>query len=192
MGTTPNILWILTDEQRTDSLGCYGSPWACTPSLDRLAGQGVRFGAAYTPSPVCVSARAAMLTGWRCSRLGVLNNHHSLAPERARFLTEGFVRAGYAVASFGKHHYNCRQAKAFPLEGGMVLDDRAGYTQYSVPMDDAEAGAVYYPTEFRHWILAGRFPGTTAETAEAPELRTGSLLAARARAVAVPSSCASA
>ena len=167
----PNILWILTDEQRADSLGCYGAPWAHTPCLDRLAGRGVRFASAYTPSPVCVSARAAMLTGQRNSRLGVLNNHHALAPERARFLTAPFVEAGYGVASFGKHHYNCPQVPAFPLEGGSVLDDHAGYMQFRVPVDEEEAGVVYYPTEFRHWIMAGRFPGTMEETAEARNAR---------------------
>ena len=163
----PNILWILTDEQRADSVGCYGAPWAHTPCLDRLAEQGVRFASAYTPSPVCVSARAAMLTGQRNSRLEVLNNHHRLAPERARFLTAPFVQAGYGVASFGKHHYNCPQVPAFPLEGGSVLDSHSGYMQFRVPVDEEAAGIVYYPTEFRHWILAGRFPGTMAETAEA-------------------------
>jgi arylsulfatase A-like enzyme len=163
----PNILWILTDEQRADSLGCNGAPWARTPCLDRLAAQGVNFAAACTPSPVCVSARAAMLTGQSNPRLGVLNNHHHLAPERARFLPRCFVEQGYAVASFGKHHYNCREVRAFPLEGGTVLDDRAGYTEYRVPVDEEEAGVVYYPTEFRHWILAGRFPGGVADTAEA-------------------------
>lgn len=163
----PNVLWILTDEQRADSLGCYGAPWAVSPCLDGLAARGVRFTAAYTPSPVCVSARAAMLTGQMNSRLGVLNNHQSLAPERARFLTHSLAEAGYAVASFGKHHYNCRQVKAFPLEGGSVLDDRAGYTEYKVPVNEVDAGVVYYPTEFRHWIMAGRFPGTIEQTAEA-------------------------
>jgi choline-sulfatase len=108
-----------------------------------------------------------MLTGQSNPRLGVLNNHHHLPPERARFLTHDFVANGYAMASFGKHHYNCRQVRAFPLEGGSVLDDRAGYTEYRVPVDEKEAGVVYYPTEFRHWILAGRFPGGIDDTAEA-------------------------
>jgi arylsulfatase A-like enzyme len=112
-----------------------------------------------------------MLTGQTNSRLGVLNNHHFLAPERARFLTSGFVNAGYAVASFGKHHYNCRKVAAFPLEGGSSLDDRAGCTEFRVPVDETDAGVVYYPTEFRHWILAGRFPGTMEETAEARNAR---------------------
>jgi arylsulfatase A-like enzyme len=84
------------------------------------------------------------------------------------------VEAGYAVASFGKHHYNCRSAKAFPLEGGSVLDDRAGYNEYNVPVDEKEAGVVYYPTEFRHWIMAGRFPGDIEDTAEDRNARLAS------------------
>jgi len=164
--TRPNILWLLTDEQRCDSLGCYGSSWARTPFLDGLARRGVRFDAAYTASPVCVSARACMLTGQAATRIGVLNNHHALPPGRARFLTHYFVDAGYSVASFGKHHYNCRTVKAFPLEGGAVLDNRVGYESFSVPVIEEAAGVVYYPTEFRHWILAGRFPGGVEDTVE--------------------------
>ena len=39
MPQRPNIVWLITDEQRRDSLGCYGSPWAATPCLDRLAAE---------------------------------------------------------------------------------------------------------------------------------------------------------
>ena len=63
MPSPPNILWILTDEQRADSLGAYGSTWVKTPCLDNLAARGIRLNAAYTPSPVCVTARASLLTG---------------------------------------------------------------------------------------------------------------------------------
>ena len=163
----PNILWILTDEQRADSLGCYGSAWAHTPCLDGLATRGVRFRSAYTPSPVCVSARAAMLTGQSNTRLGVLNNHHALSRDRARFLTEQFAAAGYSTASFGKQHYNCPGVRVFQLETGLVLDRRVAYMRFNVPVDEAESGVVYYPTEFRHWVLAGRFPGRLEDTAEA-------------------------
>ena len=63
----PNILYLITDEQRADSLGEGGAPWASTPHLDTFARSGTRFSAAYTPSPVCVSARAALVTGRACS-----------------------------------------------------------------------------------------------------------------------------
>jgi len=166
-----NILWILTDEQRADSLGSAGSMWARTPCLDDLAAGGIRFDAAYTPSPVCVPARAALLTGQTCSRLGVLNNHHALLPARARFLTHELRDREYQTASFGKSHYNCRCGWAFDIETGRVLDDKVGYMEYRVPVDERTAGVVYYPSEFRHWVLAGRFPGAIEETAESLNAR---------------------
>ena len=48
----PNIVFLLTDDQTTYSLGCYGNRYVRTPNLDRLAARGVRFTNAYTPSPV--------------------------------------------------------------------------------------------------------------------------------------------
>lgn len=67
----PNILWIITDEQRFDSLGCYGSPWAKTPNIDRLGHEGIIFRNAITPAPVCVPARVSLLTGRYPSQTGI-------------------------------------------------------------------------------------------------------------------------
>ncbi|HQI75158.1 MAG TPA: sulfatase-like hydrolase/transferase, partial [Candidatus Latescibacteria bacterium] len=55
----PNLLFIMTDQQRRDALSCMGSRFVHTPSLDRLAVEGVRFTNAITPSPICVPARAS-------------------------------------------------------------------------------------------------------------------------------------
>ena len=60
MPDRPNILWLMTDEQRADSLGYTGTPWARTPNLDRLATQGTRFTTAVVASPVCVASRASI------------------------------------------------------------------------------------------------------------------------------------
>ena len=60
--TRPNILFVMTDEQRFDHLGCV-NPVVKTPNLDALAADGVRFTRAYTTNPSCVPARAAILTG---------------------------------------------------------------------------------------------------------------------------------
>ncbi|MFW6154028.1 MAG: sulfatase-like hydrolase/transferase [Planctomycetota bacterium] len=49
----PNILWICSDQQRWDTLGCYGNPFVATPNLDRLAREGMCFERAYAQSPVC-------------------------------------------------------------------------------------------------------------------------------------------
>ncbi len=58
-----NILVIMTDELRRDTLGCYGNPIVQTPNIDQLARRGQKFDAAYTPSPICVPARASVATG---------------------------------------------------------------------------------------------------------------------------------
>lgn len=58
-----NVLILFSDEHRRDALGCAGHPLVQTDNLDRLAERGTRFTRAYTPSPICVPARAALATG---------------------------------------------------------------------------------------------------------------------------------
>ncbi|MHC5054435.1 MAG: sulfatase-like hydrolase/transferase, partial [Planctomycetota bacterium] len=59
----PNVLWICTDQQRWDTLGCYGNRFVRTPNLDRLASGGALFERCYTQSPVCTPSRASFLAG---------------------------------------------------------------------------------------------------------------------------------
>jgi arylsulfatase len=59
----PNVLLILTDQQRWDSLGCYGNQVVQTPQLDGLAAEGTVFTRAYSGTPSCVPARASLMTG---------------------------------------------------------------------------------------------------------------------------------
>ncbi|MFC1763012.1 sulfatase-like hydrolase/transferase, partial [Planctomycetota bacterium] len=55
--TKPNILFIITDQQFADVMGCAGSPWVQTPAMDSLAERGVRFTRAYVNYPVCLPER---------------------------------------------------------------------------------------------------------------------------------------
>ena len=57
MPDRPNILVLMTDQQRADAMGCAGNTTIRTPNLDSLANSGVRFTKAVTPTPVCVAAR---------------------------------------------------------------------------------------------------------------------------------------
>ena len=59
----PNIIFYFTDQQRWDTIGCYGQKLDVTPNLDRLAGDGVVFEEAYTAQPVCGPCRALFQTG---------------------------------------------------------------------------------------------------------------------------------
>ena len=70
-----NVLSIITDQHRTDTLGCYGNPSVRTPHLDALAASGTRFDRWYTPTAICTPARASMLTGYAPFRHRLLANY---------------------------------------------------------------------------------------------------------------------
>jgi arylsulfatase A-like enzyme len=59
----PNFLFVLTDDQRFDTLGCAGNPIIRTPNVDRLAREGIRFDRAFVTTPICAASRASILTG---------------------------------------------------------------------------------------------------------------------------------
>ena len=63
MSQKPNILFIMTDQQRSDTIGALGNRQIRTPTLDSLVENGIAFNNCYTPSPVCVAARSATITG---------------------------------------------------------------------------------------------------------------------------------
>ena len=87
MTSRPNILMICSDQHSVRTLGCYGNETIATPNLDRLAGEGVRFDAAYCSCPLCAPSRMSFLTGkhpFHCDVLGnesielLLKERHSL------------------------------------------------------------------------------------------------------------------
>ncbi|OPZ28334.1 MAG: Arylsulfatase [Lentisphaerae bacterium ADurb.BinA184] len=98
-----NFLFINTDQQRVDSLGCYGSAVARTPHLDRLAAEGVRFERCYTTNPVCMPARASWFTGQYPSHHGCWQNGVPLDPASDMIQTR-LDAAGYHTALIGKIH----------------------------------------------------------------------------------------
>jgi len=59
----PNILFLLIDDQRNDTLGCAGHPIIKTPVIDSLAAEGVRFRNAFVTTSICAASRASILTG---------------------------------------------------------------------------------------------------------------------------------
>ncbi|MEQ8837810.1 MAG: sulfatase, partial [Lacipirellulaceae bacterium] len=71
---TPNILWIISDDQSND-MGAYGTPAVSTPRLDQLAAEGVLYHNAYTTAPVCSASRTAMMTGMYQTSLSRAMHH---------------------------------------------------------------------------------------------------------------------
>lgn len=99
----PNILFYFTDQQRWDTIGCYGQPLSITPNLDRLAESGTVFTEAYTPQPVCGPCRAIFQTGLYPTQTGCFKNGISL-PDKVKTVAEYMNEAGYDCAYVGKWH----------------------------------------------------------------------------------------
>ena len=98
-----NILLILTDQQRWDSLGCYGTMGVHTPNLDRLANVGTRYTQCYVNNPISTPSRASLWTGKHLPGHGVYKLHDVLPIDEILF--PYFLReAGYDTALFGKLH----------------------------------------------------------------------------------------
>lgn len=118
--TQPNLLVIMSDEHQARALGCAGHPFVKTPNLDALAARGVRFTNAYTPSPICVPARAAFAAGQPVNKTRLWDNAMPYTGT-----PKGWGHAlqdkGVPVESIGKLHY--RDA-----------EDPAGFDVEHIPM----------------------------------------------------------
>lgn len=115
----PNVLFIIADDLRTE-LGCYGSPLARTPNLDRLAGGGVRFDRAYCQFPLCNPSRSSMLTGRYPLTTGVIGNRTWYGGEHPEFvsLPRHFRESGYVTIRAGKiFHGGIDEAAAWTVGG---------------------------------------------------------------------------
>ena len=99
----PNVVFILTDDQRWDELGCAGHPFLKTPHIDRLAKEGARFANAFVTTSLCSPSRASFLSGLYANTHGVLNNFTDYPRDLASF-PRRLHEAGYHTAYIGKWH----------------------------------------------------------------------------------------
>ena len=104
----PNIIVITTDQQRKDSLGCYGSNFINTPNIDRLSAEGVRFDRAYCTNPVCTPSRTSIFSGKYPGRHGAWNIGMNVAKEEV-FISNLLKEKGYRTHLIGKAHFNSFQ-----------------------------------------------------------------------------------
>ncbi len=186
----PNILWICSDQQRYDTLGCYGNEFVRTPNLDGLAKGGVRFDHAYTQSPVCTPSRAAFLTGRYPRTTRCRQNGQTIPPDEV-LVTRMLADAGYACGLSGKLHLAPCNPEVAPDHERRVND---GYTdfhwshhpspdwsanEYSVWLE--ERGQAYRPTPVDgcDHVVAG-MPAEFSQTAWCAE-KAVEFMKARAR-----------
>lgn len=125
MTKAPNILLLMTDQQRWDAMGCSGG-WVRTPNLDRVAAEGVRFTNCVATSPVCIPTRLSLATGLYPHNTGVWNNMQHRMPAHAPTWMQAVRGAGYRTSLFGKTHLHPHQGDLREGEGLMHacgLDD---------------------------------------------------------------------
>lgn len=118
---TPNILLIMTDQQAWDAVGYSGNKMVKTPHLDRLAGEGVNFSHAVTPTPVCVPARTSILTGRLAETTKVRENRDAKTADcYYPTFDEILAKRGYRTEYYGKFHAPEHMARVYknpPVEG---------------------------------------------------------------------------
>jgi arylsulfatase A len=144
----PNVILILSDDQGSTDLGCYGAHDLQTPVLDRLAEEGLRFTRFYVNAPACSPSRAALLTGRHFVRS---LSGGSLRPDEIT-IAEMLQGAGYRTACFGKWHLGHEDSMEPVAQG---FDEFLGF---KVGAMDNYSHFFYYGGPNRHVLRRNREP----------------------------------
>lgn len=167
-----NILNIMTDQHRTDTIGCLGNPYAHTPHLDKIGSEGFAFTNAYTPTAICTPARSSMFTGKHPFKHKVVANdewniaYQTAIPLGSWTYTQELRDHGYNVGIVGKYH--C----------GRNLPDKFG-------MDDDSYWGAENPVsneKYVAWLAENNLPPVRAHDVyrgKLPGGRDGHIIAAR-------------
>lgn len=141
----PNIIFVFSDQQRYSSLGCTGNPVVKTPTIDRLAAEGMLFRQAFSSCPICSPYRGQILTGRYSHCNGVLDNEYEMRHDQTT-LPQALKKAGYQTAYVGKWHLGY---PPYPADKRYGFDYMAAYNcdhdYYTIQYHENEDGP--YPME---------------------------------------------
>ena len=134
-----NILFLFSDQQRPDTMGCYGQDLKITETLDALAEDGVLFTKAFTVQPLCGPARAALQLGQYGTQSGIFKNGIAIDPDRITMAdvvrgNEGLFQTAY----IGKWHLASSGSdtdETYYIDKGVPPELRGGYVDYWAASD---------------------------------------------------------
>jgi arylsulfatase len=161
----PNVLWICTDQQRFDTLGCYGNRWVRTPHIDRLAGRGTRFEYAFCQNPLCTPSRASFLTG-RYPRTSRARQNGQSIPADAVLVTRLLADAGYLCGLAGKLHLSACAPSVSPTTERRIDDGYAEFHWSHHPDRDWSAG------DYNEWLRERGWDHGRVPFRESPYVQT--------------------
>ena len=103
----PNILWITSEDNSADYMGCYGNEQATTPNIDQLAEEGITYNNAFANVPVSAPARFTLITGMYASNCGTqhMRSNYEI-PGKFKFFPTYLRNAGYYCTNNAKEDYN--------------------------------------------------------------------------------------
>ena len=165
-----NVLWICTDQQRFDTLGCYGNPWVKTPNIDRLAQMGVKFDRAYAQCPVCGPSRASFLTGRYPRTCGVRQNGQDMQKDEI-LLPKLLHMNGYYCGLAGKLHISACHDSACKIMEPRIDD---GYDFFRWSHHPAAFSGTNWPmNEYSMWLAEKGTDYITPDRTECKYIQTG-------------------
>jgi arylsulfatase A-like enzyme len=139
----PNLLFVFSDQQASDMLGCNGNEQIITPNIDRAASQGVRFNHCISNAPVCTPFRGMLMSGQHPLYNGAVCNDYQMLPGNGNCFGEVLRDAGYRTGYIGKWHlYGGDRQRPIPpgpyrygfdhtfLSNNCTLEFRAGRAYY--------------------------------------------------------------
>jgi arylsulfatase A-like enzyme len=128
---SPNLIVFLPDQQRADTIACYGSGKVHSPNLDKLASQSVIFERAYVTHPVCSPSRSSLLTGMWPHVTGVTKNSVPLSPQ-FRVLPQLLEKSDYRTAYLGKWHLGDETIPQRGFETWISTENIGDYSRFLI------------------------------------------------------------
>lgn len=166
----PNILLIMTDQQRADCLGVAGHPVLLTPSLDNIAHNGVRFTRAYSTCPSCIAARRSLLSGQFPKTHGIVGYHSGVEWQLPPTLPQILRDNGYETVLVGRSMHQYPQRRRMGFDRMRITDEYRDWLDRLAPPHSGGwfgGGVMHNDWTARPWPLAEHlhFTNWTVETA---------------------------
>lgn len=147
----PNILLIMTDQQRGDCLGVDGHPCLLTPNMDALAADGVRFRRAYSTCPVCIPARRSLLSGLYPQTHGMIGYASGEEWDPPATLPQMLRDSGYHTGLVGRSMHQHPVRKRYGYEEMSIASGSLPDSEYNVYLNERlPEGGGYYGSGVMH------------------------------------------